>query len=330
MNIFSESNPAEEGHPAGQEGKRARRPLVRVSAGSGVMRLAVMGVVGGMLVAGLALPAVGGAGAMVVTASDQLNLRPEALEEPPLAEKTTVLDARGRQIAQFYEEYREVVPLDRVSEVMKTAIISIEDYRFYEHGPIDIEGTIRAFAKNLSSGGVAQGGSSITQQYVKQVLLNTAVTREEKEKALEASYARKLNELRYAMAVEEKYTKDEILEKYLNIAYFGAGANGIEAAAKRFFGCRPRSWTWRRRRHWPRRCSCRSTPTPRAAGRTGSGCWSGATWCWTGWRSSARSPSRRPTRPKPGSWATRAPRCPAVHGQPVSLLLHVRAQRDPA
>ncbi|MBB2912267.1 membrane peptidoglycan carboxypeptidase [Streptosporangium becharense] len=236
MNIFSESNPAEEGHPAGQEGKRARRPLVRVSAGSGVMRLAVMGVVGGMLVAGLALPAVGGAGAMVVTASDQLNLRPEALEEPPLAEKTTVLDARGRQIAQFYEEYREVVPLDRVSEVMKTAIISIEDYRFYEHGPIDIEGTIRAFAKNLSSGGVAQGGSSITQQYVKQVLLNTAVTREEKEKALEASYARKLNELRYAMAVEEKYTKDEILEKYLNIAYFGAGANGIEAAAKRFFG----------------------------------------------------------------------------------------------
>ncbi len=145
-------------------------------------------------------------------------------------------DARGREIARFYEEYREVVPLDRVADIMKTAIISIEDYRFYEHGPIDIEGTIRAFARNLQAGGVSQGGSSITQQYVKQVLLNSAVTEKEKARALEASYARKLTELRHAMAVEKKYTKDEILEKYLNIAYFGASAYGVEAAAKRFFG----------------------------------------------------------------------------------------------
>jgi membrane peptidoglycan carboxypeptidase len=83
---------------------------------------------------------------------------------------------------------------------------------------------------------VSQGGSSITQQYVKQVLLNSADTDAGREAALEASYARKLNELRYAMGVEEKYTKDEILGKYLNIAYFGAGAYGVEAAAKRFFG----------------------------------------------------------------------------------------------
>ncbi|WP_344982140.1 transglycosylase domain-containing protein, partial [Streptosporangium fragile] len=225
MNIFDEPDRAT------ARGVKPRRP-----AGASIMRLAGAGVVAGLLAAALALPAVGGAGAMVITASDELNLNPADLTEPPLAEKTTVLDARGRQIAQFYEEYREVVPLGKVAEVMKTAIISIEDYRFYEHGPIDIEGTIRAFAKNLSSGGVAQGGSSITQQYVKQVLLNTADTKEEKEKALEASYARKLNELRYAMAVEQKYSKDEILEKYLNIAYFGAGANGVEAAAKRFFG----------------------------------------------------------------------------------------------
>ncbi|GGK49191.1 carboxypeptidase [Planomonospora parontospora subsp. parontospora] len=200
------------------------------------MRLAQAAVAAGVLAAALALPAVGGAGALVVTASDELNLRPVDLPEPPLAEKTTVLDARGNQIAQFYEEYREVVPLAEVAPVMRTAIIAIEDDRFYEHGPIDIEGTIRALAKNLTSGGVSQGGSSITQQYVKQVLLNTAVTDEEKNKALEASYARKLNELRHALAVEQKYSKDQILEKYLNIAYFGAGANGVEAAAKRFFG----------------------------------------------------------------------------------------------
>ncbi|WP_326646002.1 penicillin-binding protein [Streptosporangium sp. NBC_01755] len=203
---------------------------------SKIMRLAAVGTAAGVLVAGIALPAVGGAGLGIVSATNQLNLNPEELVEPPPAEVTVVQDARGREIARFYEEYREVVKLDQVAEVMKTAIVSIEDYRFYEHGAIDIEGTIRAFAKNLQADGVSQGGSSITQQYVKQVLLNSAETDAEKDKALEASYARKLNELRHAMAVEQKYSKDEILEKYLNIAYFGAGAYGVEAAAKRFFG----------------------------------------------------------------------------------------------
>nr|WP_246497143.1 transglycosylase domain-containing protein [Sphaerisporangium rubeum] len=188
----------------------------------------------GLLAAGLALPAVGGAGSVIAGAAEDLT--PLALSEPPLAEKTTVVDAGGRPIAQFWDTYREIVPLGKVAEVMRTAIVAIEDYRFYQHGAIDVEGTVRALAKNLQAGGVSQGGSGLTQQYVKQVLLNTAVTDDEKAKALESSYARKLTELRYAMGVEQKYTKDQILEKYLNIAYFGAGANGIEAAAKRFFG----------------------------------------------------------------------------------------------
>ncbi|MFI9550402.1 transglycosylase domain-containing protein [Nonomuraea endophytica] len=169
-----------------------------------------------------------------MAATDEL--QPVELREPPLAEKSTLLDAAGKPIAQFYEVYREIVPLTDVAETMKTAIIAIEDFRFYEHGPIDFQGMARALAKNLSAGGVSEGGSTITQQYVKQVLLTTARTKEEKAKALETSYARKLNELRHAMSVEQKYTKDQILEKYLNIAYFGAGANGVEAAAKRFFG----------------------------------------------------------------------------------------------
>ncbi|GII64446.1 carboxypeptidase [Sphaerisporangium krabiense] len=195
-----------------------------------------MGVAGGVLVAGVALPAVGGAGFGLVSAVDEVNLTPEELSEPPPAEVTVVQDAKGHEMARFYEQYREVVNLDDIAPVMRTAIISIEDYRFYEHGAIDIEGTARALATNLKSGGVSQGGSSITQQYVKQVLLNAATTDKEKNQALEASYARKLKELRYAMGVEQKYTKDEILTKYLNIAYFGAGAYGVEAAAKRFFG----------------------------------------------------------------------------------------------
>jgi membrane peptidoglycan carboxypeptidase len=203
---------------------------------SSIARLTGAAVAAGVVAAAIALPAVGGTGAMFVSASEDLGIKPEELTEPPLAEKTTVLDAKGNAIATFYEEYRENVALAEVSDFMKTAIISIEDYRYYEHGAIDIEGTMRALAKNLSSGGIAQGGSSITQQYVKQVLLNSATTDKERNAALEASYARKLKELRYAMAVEKKYTKDQILEKYLNIAYFGAGAYGVEAAAKRFFG----------------------------------------------------------------------------------------------
>ncbi|MFI6601192.1 transglycosylase domain-containing protein [Nonomuraea sp. NPDC050536] len=190
----------------------------------------------GVVVAAIGLPVVGGGGATVVSATEALNLRQLELVEPPLAQTSVIYDAEGNKIAQFYAQDRKVVTLDQISEVMKTAIISIEDYRFYQHGPIDLEGTARALAKNLVTGRTSQGGSSITQQYVKQVFLNAAATEKEKNKALESSYARKLNELRYAMGVEKKYSKDEILAKYLNIAYFGAGANGIESAARRFFG----------------------------------------------------------------------------------------------
>ena len=145
-------------------------------------------------------------------------------------------DAKGNQIAQFYEEYREVVPLDEVAEVMKTAIISIEDYRFYEHGAIDIEGTIRALAKNLQAGGVSQGGSSITQQYVKQVLLNSADTEEEKNKAaggqLRAQAQRAALRDGGREEVHQGRDPGEVPEHRL----LRRGAYGIEAAAKRFFG----------------------------------------------------------------------------------------------
>ncbi|MDA0637420.1 transglycosylase domain-containing protein, partial [Nonomuraea sp. MCN248] len=206
--------------------------------GTMIVRLAAAGAAAGVLVAGITVPAVGGAGLGLKSAAAMADLRPIELPEPPLPEVSVMLDARGKEIARFYDEYREVVGLDQVSDVMKKAIIAIEDFRFYQHGGIDLEGTARALAKNLQSGEVSQGGSSITQQYVKQVLVNSADTEAEREAALETSYARKLRELRYALGVEKKYTKDQILEKYLNIAYFGAGVYGVEAAAKRFFGVR--------------------------------------------------------------------------------------------
>lgn len=122
-----------------------------------MLRLAAMGAAAGVLVAGIALPAVGGAGVGLVSAVRDVGLEPRDLPEPPLAQISVVQDVKGREIARFYEQYREVVPLDKMADVMKTAIISIEDYRYYEHGPIDIEGTLRALARNMQAGGVAQG-----------------------------------------------------------------------------------------------------------------------------------------------------------------------------
>ncbi|MFI6924242.1 transglycosylase domain-containing protein [Nonomuraea spiralis] len=203
---------------------------------SNIVRLTVAAVSAGLLAAAITLPAVGGTGTLVVSATEELNLKPMVLEEPPLSQTSTVYDAEGNVIARFYDQNREVVRLDQIAGVMRTAIVAIEDDRFYEHGPIDVEGTLRALVTNFTSNRLSQGGSSITQQYVKQVLLNAADSEQDKNRALEASYARKLNELRYAMGVEQKYGKDEILRRYLNIAYFGAGANGVQAAAKRFFG----------------------------------------------------------------------------------------------
>ncbi|WP_308125571.1 transglycosylase domain-containing protein [Nonomuraea ceibae] len=211
------------------QGKDRSSPILNV------IKLIAAGSAAGVLAAAVALPAVGGAGVSAKSGMEMLDLKPEDLAEPPLSERTVLLDANGDQIAQFYFENRQSVTLDKVAPIMQKALIAIEDFRFYQHGPIDIEGTTRALIKNLTTGGVTQGGSSITQQYVKQVLVNSAETPEEQAAAIAPTISRKLAELRYAMAIEKKYTKDQILERYLNIAYFGAGAHGIQAAAKRFF-----------------------------------------------------------------------------------------------
>ena len=118
---------------------------------------------------------------------------------------------------------------------MKQAIIAIEDYRFYEHGALDLKGTLRAFVNNQTSGGGTQGGSSITQQMAKMTLLAQARTEAERKAATENTYQRKIQELRHAIAFEQNYSKDWILERYLNLAYFGDGAYGIQAAARHYF-----------------------------------------------------------------------------------------------
>jgi membrane peptidoglycan carboxypeptidase len=118
---------------------------------------------------------------------------------------------------------------------MKQALVDIEDSRFYEHHGVDVEGTLRALLRNVVAGEVMQGGSTITQQLVKQTLLQSATTAEERQAATETSVGRKLREARLALSLEEQSSKSEILTRYLNVVYFGQGAYGIQAAAQRYF-----------------------------------------------------------------------------------------------
>jgi membrane peptidoglycan carboxypeptidase len=189
----------------------------------------------GVLVAGLAIPFAAVTGLSASTVADGMDKIPTELTAEPLAQRTRVLGNDGAVLATLYDQNRVNVPLSKVAPVMRKAIISIEDYRFYQHGALDMRGTLRAFVTNQAGSGSTQGGSSITQQMVKMTLVNQAKTRSQRLAATADTYQRKINELRYAIAFEEKYSKDWILQRYLNIAYFGDGAYGIEAASRHYF-----------------------------------------------------------------------------------------------
>jgi membrane peptidoglycan carboxypeptidase len=206
----------------------------RMRAASTVLRLLGACVAAGVLVALIALPGVGSTGLTARDAAiDFKNMDGELKTSPP-SEKTVMYDVSGKEIARFFDKYRESVRLGRVSPIMRQAIIDIEDSRFYQHGALDLKGTIRALASNANSE-QTQGGSTLTQQYVKNLLVDNAKTEQEYLDATAPTVGRKMRELRYALDLEQKMTKNQILEGYLNVAYFGAGAYGVQAAAKRYF-----------------------------------------------------------------------------------------------
>jgi membrane peptidoglycan carboxypeptidase len=212
---------------------------VREKGDRGVVQSVVLflgvSVLSGALAAGLAIPFAGLAGFTTEKTSTTLQDLPQQFDEVPLKQKSTMLAADGSLIATLAEQNRKPVQLKDVAPIMQKAIVAIEDDRFYEHGALDLKGTLRALLENQSSGSVQQGGSSITQQYVKVSLVEKAKTPEEVAAATADTYQRKVAELRYAIAVEKQYSKSEILEKYLNLANFGDGAWGIQAAAQHYF-----------------------------------------------------------------------------------------------
>jgi membrane peptidoglycan carboxypeptidase len=191
--------------------------------------------VAGALVAAMLLPWLVGPGLAVRSSAELLVPLEGQLGDGTPAGPTVVLAADGSLITFFYRDNRNPARADQIAASMKRAIVDIEDSRFYEHNGLDLEGTARALVRNLLAGTVMEGGSTITQQLVKQTLLQQATTYEERVAATEQSIGRKLREARLALAMEEKYSKDEILTRYLNLVYFGRGAYGVQAAAQRYF-----------------------------------------------------------------------------------------------
>lgn len=209
------------------------------AASSAALLFVLVSIVAGCLTAGLALPAIALAGVGSKQAESGLTALAKPLNAPAQAQRSTLLAANGTVIGYFYDQNRVYEPLSKIAPVMQKALVAIEDNTFYSHGALDLKGTVRAFLANLTHGSTVQGGSTLTQQYVKQVLLNTAVLAGNKQAeaaAITDSYQRKFTELRYALSVEHDLSKNEILERYLNIAYFGDGAYGVEAAAEHYFG----------------------------------------------------------------------------------------------
>ncbi|HEY8392142.1 MAG TPA: PBP1A family penicillin-binding protein [Capillibacterium sp.] len=143
---------------------------------------------------------------------------------PPPVEATIIYDINGKVIQRLFQENRIPVDFDQIPEMMKNAVIAVEDPDFYYHRGIKIKAILRAVWVNLLAWDYKQGGSTITQQYAKVSLLTQKKT-----------ISRKVKEWFYAINLERNLSKNEILERYLNYIYFGNGAHGVEAAAQRYF-----------------------------------------------------------------------------------------------
>jgi len=154
------------------------------------------------------------------------------------------------QISQFYDEFRSDVPLRDISPNMRNAMIAAEDREFYHHRGVDLKGVARALVNN-NNGKSKQGASTITMQWVRMSLAYSATDPQEVVDATIDSPKRKVTEMKYALQVEKELNKDQILERYLNIAPFGAQAYGVFAASQVYFNKKPKDLTIGQAAIWP-------------------------------------------------------------------------------
>lgn len=199
-----------------------------------------VGVISGVALAAAVYPLAAASGLALKSGAEKIDSLPQEMRIDPPAQTTYVYANDGKTlVTMFYEEHRRYTAIENISVNMQNAIISAEDSRFYHHHGVDPRGIARAFVANQQAGGVSQGASTLTMQYVRMALRDGARTPQEAVEATEQTSARKLREMRLATLVEKKFTKPQILERYLNAAYFGHRAFGVYAAAEVFFSTTP-------------------------------------------------------------------------------------------
>ncbi|MFY1704081.1 MULTISPECIES: transglycosylase domain-containing protein [Micromonospora] len=210
-----------------------------------VFTVSIAGVLAGLALAVAALPAALVFGLGVRAVIGPYADLPNSLRTPPTAQRSNLYANDGvTLITSFYTENRVDVRLPEVAPILAQAVVAAEDLRFYQHRGVDVRAVVRAFTANQRDGEPRQGASTLTMQYVRNVLASDPrLTEEQRAAATEISTGRKVQEMRYALALERELSKDEILTRYLNIAYFGSGAYGVAAASRRYFSKSPRQLT---------------------------------------------------------------------------------------
>ncbi len=209
-----------------------------------VLPLLRTGLITGVAVASLLAPAAVGAGIAVRLGGQLVADLPVGLTIAPSPQTSYVYAADGTTlITSFYTEDRTYAPLASISPWLQKAIVAVEDSRFYEHHGVDLKGAVRAFVANNRAGGVSQGASTLTMQYVRNELRDSATDPQAVVDATTQNAARKLREMRLAVELERRLTKQQILEGYLNVAYFGHRAYGVYAAARIYFSKSPADLT---------------------------------------------------------------------------------------
>lgn len=206
-----------------------------------ILAYVMLCIAGGVVASAFLAPAVLGVNSIARAVVPSLKVEGIDFDVTSLPQKSRLFASDGKTvIASFYAQNRTVVPIKDISKTMQEAAVAREDKRFFEHSGIDVQGIMRAFVQTFIKKGDTQGGSSLTQQYVKNVLITQAQEKGDpigEYHASEETIARKLREMLIAVQMEKKYSKLEILQGYLNIAQFGTNnLYGVETAARRYFG----------------------------------------------------------------------------------------------
>jgi membrane peptidoglycan carboxypeptidase len=205
--------------------------------------LLICGALAGVVVAAGVFPAAAMSGLAAKAGGETFASLPSELKDFSSPQITRIYASDNKtQISQFYDEFRSDVPLKDISKYMRDAIVAAEDREFYHHNGVDLKGVARAFVNN-NNGKSKQGASTITMQWVRMSLAYSATVPQEVLDATKDTPQRKVTEMKYALQVEKELTKDQILERYLNIAPFGNQAYGIFAASQVYFNKKPKDLT---------------------------------------------------------------------------------------